>query len=101
MAPRRKDESHTNGNGKGKIKFRYMDTERLVDFSVDNIAGDVSDGLHSIANALAGRVLQPQSRRKPLLAGAGAGTELEGEEIETPEEQLPEEEVLESEEEEG
>jgi hypothetical protein len=106
MAPRRKDESHTNGNGKGKIKFRYMDAERLVDFSVDNIAGDVSDGLHSIANALAGRVLQPQilqpqTRRKPLLAGARAGTQLEGEEIETPEEQLPEEEVLEAEEEEG
>jgi hypothetical protein len=45
-----KEESNINGNGKGK--FRYMDSERLVDFSVENMAGDsVTDGLHSIAKA--------------------------------------------------
>jgi hypothetical protein len=56
MATRRKEQEATNGSGKGKIKFCYMDSERVVDFRVENMSGDsVTDGLHSIANALAGR----------------------------------------------
>lgn len=59
MVTRRvKEEPGSNGNNKGKIKFRYMDSERVVDFSVENMAGEsVTEGLHSIANALAGRSL--------------------------------------------
>jgi hypothetical protein len=98
MAPRRgKEEPSTNGHGKGKIKFRYMDSERLVDFSVENMAGDsVTDGLHSIANALAGRTLPPVRKPKGALAGA-AGADLEGEEVETLEAEEQEQEVLEPE----
>ena len=37
---RGKEEPGTNGSNKGKIKFRYMDSERVVDFSVENMTGD-------------------------------------------------------------
>jgi hypothetical protein len=78
-----------------------MDSERVVDFSVENIAGDsVTDGLHSIANALAGRSLQSPARRAPKLGAGAAPVEVEGE-VETLEEELPEEEVLETEEQES
>ena len=96
MAARRKDEPQSNGNGKGKIKFRYMDSERVVDFSVENMAGDsVTDGLHSIANALAGRTLPRGGAPTPpkrTLAGTTVDVEPE---IETPEqeEKLEQEEV--------
>jgi hypothetical protein len=97
MAVRRKDETQSNGNGKGKIKFRYMDSERVVDFSVENMAGDsVTDGLHSIANALAGRTLPRGGTPNPpkrTLAGTTVDVE---EEVETQEETL-EQEILEPE----
>src|SRR4051812_35225742 len=100
MPNRRKEEASTNGHGKGKIKFRYMDSERLVDFSVENMAGDsVTDGLHSIANALAGRTLPRTGAPNPkrTLAGGDAPlVELE-EELEAPQDQIPELEVEEEE----
>jgi hypothetical protein len=99
MVTRRGKEASTNGHGKPKIKFRYMDSERVVDFSVENIAGEsVTEGLHSIANALAGRTLPRAAEQHPkrTLAAAPA-IEVDGG-VETPEEQLPEEEVLETEE---
>jgi hypothetical protein len=67
MATRRgKEEPTANGHGKPKIKFRYLDSERLVDFSVENFTGEsVTEGLHSIANALAGRTLQAIPGRTP------------------------------------
>jgi hypothetical protein len=103
MATRRgKEDQGSNGNSKGKIKFRYMDAERLVDFSVENIAGDsVTDGLHSIANALAGRNLRAAGAPNPkrALAGGAPGADLE-EEVETPEDETPEQETLEPEDEE-
>ena len=52
----RKEESQANGSGKGRIKFRYMDSERACDFVVDNVTSEgVTEGLRHIANALAGR----------------------------------------------
>jgi hypothetical protein len=104
VARRSKEEPTTNGNGKGKIKFRYMDSERVVDFSVENMAGDqVTDGLHSIANALAGRTLPRQAPPNPkrTLAGRGASTVDVEEQVENPEDETPEQEVLEPEEEES
>ncbi|MGA8429794.1 MAG: hypothetical protein WB729_08240 [Candidatus Sulfotelmatobacter sp.] len=101
MVTRRgKEEPGTNGSSKGKIKFRYMDSERVVDFSVENMTGDsVTDGLHSIANALAGRTLQRKAQPDPKRIAAGGGTpavDLE-EEIETPELEDQEQEILEPE----
>ncbi len=58
MAIRRKEETQTNGTGKGKIKFRYTDSERTLDFSMENVTADsVTEGLRSLANALAGRTI--------------------------------------------
>jgi len=94
MVVRRKDEPQTNGNGKGKIKFRYMDSERVVDFSVENMTGDsVTDGLHSIANALAGRTLPRGGAPNPKRTLGGTTVNVEAE-VENPEQ----EEVLEQEE---
>ncbi len=68
MVTRRKDEP--SANGAGKIKFRYTDSERTLDFSMENVVSDsVTEGLRSIANALAGhriavkpgRALPPKS----------------------------------------
>lgn len=103
MVTRRgKEDQSGNGNSKGKIKFRYMDSERVVDFSVENMAGDsVTDGLHSIANALAGRNLRAAGTPNPKRIAAGGGApaaDLE-EEIETPEDETPEQEILEPEDE--
>jgi hypothetical protein len=97
MANRRKEEAQTNGHGKGKIKFRYTDSERTLDFSVEDLASDsVTEGLRSIANVLAGRVIasdQVARRPKPKPALAGSTTIDPEAEVET-----PEQEVLESEE---
>jgi hypothetical protein len=89
MVTRRgKEDQSSNGNSKGKIKFRYMDSERVVGFSVENIAGDdVTDGLHSIANALAGRTLpRPGQTPKRELAVAPPEVEVETAEPEEVEE---------------
>jgi hypothetical protein len=100
MAIRRtKEEPGSNGSNKGKIKFRYMDSERVVDFSVENMAGDsVTEGLHSIANALAGRTLSRggASNQKRALGASGAQAEVE-DEVETPELEQQQEEDLEPE----
>jgi hypothetical protein len=73
MAKGRQSEE-SNGK-KGSIRFRYMDSERVCDFSVENVTGEsVTDGLRSIANALAGRniaaALAPKQLRR---SGAGGG----------------------------
>lgn len=100
MPNRHKEETITNGHGKGKIKFRYMDSERALDFSVENMTGDsVTEGLRSIANALAGRTIAAPSGRnsKPLAAAPTIDVE---EEVQNPGEEIPEQEVLEAEQEE-
>ncbi len=74
MAKARNDEE-SHGK-KGSIRFRYMDSERVCDFSVDNVTGEsVTDGLRSIANALAGRNIAVNPIPK-LLKKPGASTEL-------------------------
>src|SRR6266851_11335 len=69
----RKDDSQSNGKGKGGIRFRYMDSERLVEFNVDNDDASVTDGLRAIANALAGRNITVAPPPK-LLKKVGAGS---------------------------
>ena len=79
MVTRRgKVEPGSNGNNKGKIKFRYMDSERVVDFSVENMTGDsVTEGLHSLADALAGRTLPRAGVPNPKRALEASGTQAE------------------------
>ncbi len=95
MATRRKDEAETNPTGKGKIKFRYTDSERTLDFTMENVAGDsVTEGLRSLANALAGRTVVGEGRRlpksKPELGAAPAGGN-GNQEVEAPAQELAEE----------
>jgi hypothetical protein len=56
MAPKgRKEEPAA---GKGRIKFRYTDPDRTMEFTIENVAGDgVKEALHSLGNAIAGRAL--------------------------------------------
>ena len=98
MVTRRgREEPRSNGDNKGKIKFRYMDSERVVDFSVENMAGEsVTEGLHSIANALAGRTLPRKGAPKERQLAGGTTIDVE-EEVEAPEPDEPEQEVLEPE----
>ncbi len=94
---RGKEEPSSNGHNKGKIKFRYMDSERVLDFSVENMAGDsVTEGLHSLANALAGRTLPRGGTPNPkrTLGASGAQIDVE-DEIQIPELEPQEEEVSE------
>jgi hypothetical protein len=98
MVTRRgKEEPGSNGHNKGKIKFRYMDSERVVDFSVENMAGDsVTEGLHSIANALAGRTLPRGGTPNPKRTLESARAVEVEEETATPEVEVPEEELEET-----
>jgi hypothetical protein len=101
MAIRRKEE--TESNGKGKIKFRYTDSERTVDFTVENIAGtSVTEGLRSLANVLAGRTIVGEGRRPPKAKSElGAAPVIEHEEqVEALEQDPPVEEEVETAEEE-
>ena len=84
MVTRRKDEPPSNGAGKGKIKFRYTDSERTLDFNMENVASEaVTEGLRSLATALAGRPLIPEPGRAKPKALAASAVE-EEEEIEAP-----------------
>jgi hypothetical protein len=86
----RKDALESNGKSKGGIRFRYMDSERLCDFSVDNDDPNVTDGLRLIANALAGRNISVAPAPKRLKnAGNGSTEVLEKDEEETLEQTLP------------
>jgi hypothetical protein len=86
----RKEGTESNGKSKGGIRFRYMDSERLCDFSVDNDDPNVTDGLRLIANALAGRNISVAPAPKRLKnAGNGSTEVLEKEEEETLEQTLP------------
>jgi hypothetical protein len=97
MAKVRKEESQTNGTGKGRIKFRYTDPDRTLDFSMENVAGEsVTEGLRSLANALAGQTIVGERRLhkpKPELAAPA----IISEEVEKPEPDEPQAELLETE----
>ena len=93
MAKGRKEESQTNGAGKGRIKFRYTDPDRTLDFSMENVAGEsVTEGLRSLANALAGQTIVGERKLlkpKPELAAPAI--------METPEQDEPQAELFETE----
>lgn len=72
----RKDDAQSNGKGKGGIRFRYMDSERLVEFNVDNDDASVNDGLRAIANALAGRTIAVAPAPKMLRKTTGGSSEV-------------------------
>ncbi len=75
MVKGRKDESQSNG--KGRIKFRYTDQERTLDFTMENVTGDsVTEGLRSLANALAGRTLAIDTHRRLPKRATDAATEV-------------------------
>lgn len=89
MAPKgRKDDSQSNGKRKSGIRFRYMDSERLVEFNVDNDDPSVTDGLRLIANALAGRNISVAPAIKVLKKpGVGSTEVVDSEDEEEPLEQ--------------
>ena len=63
MATRRKEPANVT-SANGRIRFRYTDTERTLDFTMENVTGDsVTEGLRSLANALAGQPIVPERRR--------------------------------------
>lgn len=96
MAGRRKEEPQTNGVGKGKIKFRYTDEERTVQFSMENITGEsVTEGLRSLANALAGQTLPAAPSRRLTKGVVTPPTDvIDREEArEAPEQEIPESEA--------
>jgi hypothetical protein len=91
MVKSRKQEPQTNGTGKGRIKFRYTDQDRTLDFSMENVEGEsVTEGLRSLANALAGRTIVGEgarnvSRARPeLVAPAVVAEEEVGTQVEQP-----------------
>ena len=61
MANRHKEEQHTV-TAKGTIRFRYMDSERACDFSVENVASEsLTEGLRVYSQRTRGT----ESRREP------------------------------------
>jgi hypothetical protein len=57
MAVKKGDNKTSNGNGGGRVKFRYADAERYVDLDMENANAEVADGIKSLANALSGRTI--------------------------------------------
>jgi hypothetical protein len=58
----RKIEKNSNGQGSGRVKFRYADSERYVDLDMENANAEVADGIKSLANALSGRQIVSPAR---------------------------------------
>src|SRR5690242_12027330 len=99
MAPKGRKEDPSGG--KGRIKFRYTDPERTMEFTIENVAGDgVKEALQTLGSAIAGRNLVTQRRLKN---GNGATSEgvTPDEEDAVPEEEVPVEEPAEDVEEES
>jgi hypothetical protein len=57
MGIKKAENKTSNGNGGGRVKFRYADAERYVDLDMENANAEVADGIKSLANALSGRTI--------------------------------------------
>jgi hypothetical protein len=87
MAPRRKDEGKQGSNNGGRVKFRYVDTERYLDIDMEGANDAVADGLKQLASALSsGKALPAIGRKPPTLPPPPNGG--------SPAEQPEEEEVI-------
>jgi len=68
----RKDESQSNGHGKGTFRFRYMDSNRQFEVSADNVDGEnLLEGFRHVANAISGRTIAapaPKLLKTPAVA---------------------------------
>jgi ribosomal protein L12E/L44/L45/RPP1/RPP2 len=70
--PKKADLNHSNGHGSGRVKFRYADADRYVDFDMENASAAVADGIKSLANALSGRNITAPVRTLPAARAANA-----------------------------
>jgi hypothetical protein len=77
----RKDESQSNGHGKGTFRFRYMDSNRQFEVQADNVNGEnLLEGFRHVANAITGRNIAAPAP-KLLKKAAGTTEVLEDQEI--------------------
>ena len=68
MVKGRKDESQTNGSGKGTFRFRYMDSNRQFEVQADNVSGEnLLEGFRHVANAITGRTIAAAPAPAPKL----------------------------------
>jgi hypothetical protein len=98
MPAKKVDTNHSNGHGSGRVKFRYADADRYVDFDMENVNSAVADGIKSLANALSGRHVSAPVRTLPAVRAASAIVTpvVDQEEIQFPplQEEQPEQEDL-------
>jgi len=86
LAPKNKKDEPPSG--KPRIKFRYTDPDRTMEFTIENMAGEgVKEALHTLGTAIAGRTLGEPKRLKN---GSGAPAEV----ITSDQEETVEEEVV-------
>jgi hypothetical protein len=81
MAPKVKKEEVSTS--KGRIKFRYTDPDRTMEFTIENMAGEgVREALHSLGSAIAGRALEEPKRLRHVGAPTSAAETTDDDEIE-------------------
>ena len=73
MVKGRKGDSHTNGQGNGTFRFRYMDSNRQFEVQADNVSGEnLLEGFRHVANAITGRNIAAAPAPKLLKTTAAA-----------------------------
>lgn len=82
---RRTDNKAANGRSGGRVKFRYSDADRYMDFEMDGATDALADGLRSLANALSQTSAAPRPVRtlNPVRSTSAAA------EPASPQEELP------------
>ena len=93
MAGKRSDQKSANGNGGGRVKFRYADAERYVDLDVNNVDQSVADQLKALVGALSGRTVIAPTRTlaAPKVATTSVVDETDSQEeavVDSPEEEI-------------
>jgi hypothetical protein len=96
MTVKKGDNKTSNGNGGGRVKFRYADAERYVDLDMENANAAVADGIKSLASALSGRTVMAPIRALTTPKVAVAPPVDEQEEIQFPPQGQDEHEVEEA-----